>query len=296
MSAGGNRGNRRIGILASFAVFASFAAVACSGSNGTPRIVYWTDSPTPATATPAATSTPTATPSETATPTPSPTLSPSPAPTAIVGSVLVTSNASDGRWTLTFHKPVVSGIPSATAATINASINVKVNALIHDFNGSSLPIPASGDGPSTFDGNFTVALASPTLLSLRLTVDQYITGAAHPSHVAASVNFAVASGSAIALPDLFTNTPAALSVLSLRSRTLLVTELGASEAATINGGTAAVLTNFDEAWAFTTGGLELTFQEYSVGPYADGSPNIVIAWSDLAANIRRGGPAGEFLP
>ena len=127
-------------------------------------------------------------------------------------------------------------------------------------------------------------------------MDQYVSGAAHPSHFAATLNFKASSGAAIALPDLFSDTSAALGVLSLQSRTMLVAQLGPGEAATINGGTTPVLSNFDSAWAFTNGGLELTFQEYSVGAYADGSPKIVIAWSDLAGNIKPTGPAGEFLP
>lgn len=290
-----SRNDRRAGFLASLAIAASLAAAACSGGSA-PGTIYWTDSPPPVTATPTATPTPEPTPSPTPTETPSPAPSPTTAPTPAVSSVLVASNASDGRWTVKFHRPLVAGISTTAAGTINAAVNARVNALIADFKGHELPVPASGDGPSSLDGNFTVALASPTLLSVRLGVDQYVSGAAHPTHVAATLNFDVSTGAAIALPDLFSSTSSALSVLSMRSRTLLVALLGASEATTINSGTTPDLANFDKAWAFTRSGLELTFQEYSVAEYAAGSPKIVIAWSDLAANIKPDGPAGEFLP
>jgi hypothetical protein len=287
----------RFGFLASLAIVASVAA-ACGSSTATPGITYVIDTPTPAPSTPLDTPTavPTDAPTDSPTDSPSPTPTPTPAPTPVVTSVLITSAAPDGRWTVKYHKPVVAGVSAAAVTAVNNSIKARLTALVDDFNGHGLPVPASGDGPSTFDGNFTVALNSPTILSIRIAVDEFVTGAAHPSHIAATLNFKVSDGSTIALQDLFSNLSGALSVMSLKSRTLLVAQLGAGEAGTINTGTTPALASFDSAWAFTTGGLELTFQEYSIGPYADGSPTIVIPWSDLAGDIKQAGPAGEFIP
>jgi hypothetical protein len=294
MSTIDRRNARSRGFLVGLASVVLVATAACGGVAATPGTTFITPSPGAATDTPAPT--PTAVPTPTAIPTPTPTPPPTLGPTPIVSSVTITASAPDGRWTLTFHKPVVSGIAPATATLINNAITAKVNAMIHDYNGSELPIPGSGDGPSTYDGNFTVALASPTLLSLRLTGDEYVSGAAHPSHIAASINFRVPTGAVITLASLFTAVGPALATLSTRSRAQLIALLGASETATINGGTTAVIGNFDKAWVFTLAGLELTFQEYSVAAYAAGYPTIVIPWSQLAANINPSGPAGEFLP
>jgi hypothetical protein len=279
----------RFGLIACLVVAASLALGACGGTDATPGITYITPAPSP---------TPEATPTleETPTPTDEPTPTASPLPTPIISSVTVTSTAPDGRWKVTFEKPIVSGIPAPAATAMNNSITAKVNAYINAFTSSGLPPLGPTDPQNTLDGSFTVAYNSPTLVSLRFMVSEY-TGGAHPGDTPGSINFKVSSGAQINLPDLFTSQPSALALLSLQSRLLLAAELGAeADPGWINTGTTAVLTNFNHAWVFTTGGLELTFDEYQVGPYATGMPTITIPWGTLATEIKPSGPAAEFIP
>jgi hypothetical protein len=120
---------------------------------------------------------------------------------------------------------------------------------------------------------------------------------AHPGTLYAGLNFRVSDGSSIALESLFTDAAAGLNVLSTRSRALLTAQLGADgDPTSINDGTTPVAANFNEAWAFTAAGLEITFQQYQVGPYAIGAPVVVVPWSDLASVVAPAGPAAGFLP
>lgn len=231
------------------------------------------------------------------TPSAAPTATPAPA-TPTITTQTITSAAPDGSWTVTVKKPVVGGVPQAGA--MNAAIDARVNAIITEFKTAESDLSI---GPNTLEGEYSVALVSPTLLSLRFKTDEY-TGGAHGSQPWLSFNFAVPTGAPIHLQDLFTDSTAGLSVLSAQSRTLLAAHLATvfGEPLTpddidgINGGTQPVLANFDSAWVFTTAGLEITFQEYQVAAYVAGVSHITIPWSALAGVISPTGPAAEFAP
>lgn len=283
----GNPPSARHGSLTLVAICAALAVAACGGSGATPSASG---------ATPTDTSTSSAAATATATPTATPTASPTPSPTAvpvapIVTSVTISSSASDSRWTVSFKKPVVSGIPAAVATAMNNAIATKVNGFITDFTGSGLPPVASGDVPSTFEGNFTVALASPSLLSLRFTVVEYVTGAAHPFELVSSLNFRVPTGAAIHLADLFTGSAAALPVLRTQAHNLLLADLGVD----LTWPPTPPMSFFETCWVFTTAGLEFTWNQGDVGPMAAGAPLVAIPWASLHAVIKASGPAGEFL-
>ncbi len=133
----------RWGAVALIALVASLAAAGCGGSEATPETIYITPPPGPATPLPSGV-------------TPGPGL-PSPA----IDSLVITSEAPDSRWTVTFKKPTISGISAGAASKMNDAITAKVNGYISSFSGGNLPVPASGAGPSTLEGDFTIAFDSP---------------------------------------------------------------------------------------------------------------------------------------
>jgi hypothetical protein len=266
----------------------------CGGSGPTPEIIYTTlpATPSPATATPA-TATPVASASAAASVTPvAPTASaPSSDLAPTVGSTTITSSAADGSWTVSFREPVVSGVSDAAVTAMNNSITTRVNSFISAFNGSELPAVAAGDGPSTLTGDFTVALVSPSLLSLRFTIDTYVTGAAHPSREVGSLNFSVGTGTVIQLADTFTSPAAALPVLQTQAHTRLTTLLGAD----LQWPASVTMADFGKAWVFTTAGLELAWSQGDIAATAAGTPTISIPWSTLAGVIANPGPAAAFI-
>jgi hypothetical protein len=204
-----------------------------------------------------------------------------------VSAESVTSSASDGSWQVTFQRPAVSGV--AAAATMNATIGKTVNAYIAGFT-SGLPAPTTGARPSTLNGSYTVALATPTLLSLRFLVTETVAGA--DSNVAAgALSFVVSSGSVMALADLFADPAGALPVLSGEVRSRLAAKLGTDPV----WPDSPTMASFG-AFALTIGGLELTWSQGTVAAKSAGAPSLVVPWSALASVIAPAGPAAELLP
>jgi hypothetical protein len=289
-------------------VAAVFAAAGCTGSGATPPIVYVTPgasitpqivyvTPAPATggtttAAPGTAAPTVATP--TAAPTSGPTAAPTPGAVPVVKSTTVSeSGHASGctNWTVTFHKPLISGVPAGDAMT-NAVSTIVTN-LINNF--KSKLGEGIAAGPCFIEGNYDLGVVSASLLSIGLSSEIYL-GGATTSNTQSSITFRVPTGATIALGDLFVVPAVAANILSTESRTRLAALLGASaDVAWINSGTAPVMGNFDKAWVMTAAGLRLTFAELTVGPHVIGTPTITIPWAALAAVINALGPAGAFL-
>jgi hypothetical protein len=297
-----NRRSARLG-LGSFAIAAALAAAGCGGSSATPQIIYVPRSaaPTPPIVyiTPSAVTTPAggeaSTPADTSGP--SAVASPKPTPTlagATIASVKVTDSGTSpqcGNWTVSFAEPVASGV--LTAATMNAAITAKVTGFIDDF--KSKMSSGGGAGPCSLNGGFQLGSNSSTVIGITFSEVVYL-GGASTGTVAGSINFLVASGATVALADLFTTPDAGAAGLSTQSRALLPAALmGDVDTAAINVGTAPAISSFDKAWAFTSSGLRLTFQELQVASAASGTPSIVIPWASLKSVINPSGPAGPFV-
>ncbi len=232
-------------------------------------------------------------------PTTSPAAPPTPTPVPVIPAVrgvkLAESgqSAKCGNWKVTFNKPVLDGWPAEAMAAANAAMDAAVARFVDAFKANLAT--GGGSGNCTLDGAYSVALAAPGLLSLRLSVTEYLGGAAATTF-ASSLNIDWA-GAAIPLAALFRDQAAALALLSTQSRSRLLTLLSSDGVGPswIDPGTTPNIANFDRAWVFTTGGLELTFQELQVAPHALGTPRIVIPWSALASVLDPAGPAARFL-
>jgi hypothetical protein len=295
--------------LACAAVLA--VASACGDSSATPQKFYVIDTRAPSTATATApaetysqptaegTATPTDSPSATpsgskATATAAPTASPTAVPNvATITTKVVTGNGTStqcGGWKFSFREPVVAGVSGATA--INTSIAAKVQAYIDAFKAQLAQ--GGGAGPCTLDGQFTTGTNSKTVLSLGLTVAEYLGGASSETLVGC-LNYGVADGAPIALGDLFTTSTAGAGALSTQSRIQLKTILGPSaDVNWINTGTTAVMANFATSWVFLQTGLQITFPQLQVASAAEGTPRIVIAWTALKSVLKSNGPAAPY--
>jgi hypothetical protein len=263
---------RRIrgGILAGALLTATLLVAACGGSGATPQVIYTMLPPTLAPG---------------ATPTPAP-------PPPEISSVILASNAPDGRWTAIFKKPVVGGVSAASATKMNDAISSKVDAYITAFTSGSLPALNSGAGPSTLDGNFSIALDTLSVVSLRFSILTYVTGAAHPVAQAGSVNLDVSSGATIALGDLFTSTGAALPILTDKTHAALLSALGAD----LSWPSSSIdITFFEKAWAFTPAELEFTWSQGEIASESAGTPSAVVVWSDLKSAVNPTGAAAAFV-
>jgi hypothetical protein len=265
MKGSGRRG-RKSAALAAAALAAAVIAAGCGGSSSaTPETIYVTPGP-------GATPIVTAAPPE-------------------IGNVVISQTAPDGRWTVIFKKPVVSGISTDLATKINDAIAAKVAGYISDFTSSDLPALATGKTASTLDGNFTIAYDSLSVISLRFSILTFVSGATHSTGKAGSVTFD-ASGSAVALADLFTSSNDALSILTSKSKQALTDNLG-SDLKWPSGSIA--LSFFEKTWTITSAGLEFTWDQGAIASDASGSPSAVVKWSDLKPVIKPKGAAGQFI-
>jgi hypothetical protein len=263
MRAVGTRGARR-GALACLVMLMALAAAGCSRSSATPQIIYITPPPGPAT----------------------------PGPSPAIDGVLISTAAPDGRWTVTFKKPLVSGLAETELTKINNAIAAQIDGYINSFTGSSLPALSGGSGPSTLEGDYTIALDTSSLLSLRFTMLQYVSGAAHPVATPGSINFDLSTGGTIALTDILADPNAALPVLTGDVHQALASSLGSD--LTWNG-SASSLTFFDKAWAMTSSGLEFTWAQGDLATMAAGMPSATLPWSSIKPIVKASGPAGQFV-
>jgi hypothetical protein len=228
-------------------------------------------------------------------PSPSPTPIPSPSPTpratpVVTGDTLGGVVAATGA-TYQVRYPQLGGLAEpAAGAAINKLIRDQADAAVLDFTSGIGKDPQAGPNqPSTLQLDFSVAYSSPDLLSLRVNSYAYPSGAAHGSDVLSTFTFDLASGRQLALADLFRPGSSYLDALATEARTQLRVTLAdwmtdSSMTQWLATGTEPTADNY-AAWAVTPGGLEITFGQYQVAPYAAGMPVVTIPVTHLAGLI-----------
>jgi hypothetical protein len=179
---------------------------------------------------------------------------------------------------------------------LNAAIDARVDALINDnLLAGGLPVPEPDAGPSTLDGSYTVAYVSPTLISLRFSVDTYFTGAANGDSRVASINLVVATAHVIGLAELFSSPSTAAPVLSTQCQTRLAAPSALGD--DLAWPTSPALSHFETAWVMTEAGLEFAWNKYDIAAGVIGTPSTAIPWTEpaLVGILNPSGPAAEFL-
>ncbi len=229
---------------------------------------------------------------------PSPSPSPSPTPTAnpiVTGAMLSGGVAATGA-TYQVRYPQVGGLADpAAAATIDTLLRDEAYASVRDFTTGIGKDPQAGPNqPSTLQVDYSVAYSSRDVLSLRVNSYSYPSGAAHGADVLSTFTFDLASGRRHALADLFRMGSGYMDALAVEARTQLKLTLAdwmtdSSMTTWLATGTEPTADNY-AAWAITPGGLEITFGQYQVAPYAAGMPVVTIPVTHLAGLIDPSGP------
>lgn len=160
-------------------------------------------------------------------------------------------------------------------------------------------IPGAGDDSLTM--SYTVRLVTDELLSVEFINSYYAHGAAHPSHAHSVINYDVQAGRRLELADLFR--PGADHLRTISSAALARLRKWSSDTADEPGGTAEPILPEEDMiegaspkaenyknWTLTRRGLAVTFDPYQVGPYAAGSPSVLIPYAELRDMLRPGGP------
>ena len=269
-----NPRNLRVAGLVGVALTLAIVAGACVGDAGrTPRIVFITLPPNPTS--PAGSGG-----------TPAPTAAP-----ATFSELLVTSTAPDGRWTVTFKKPLVSGLPDTVGTKINDAITRQVNDYISAFTGQKLPAVAKDASPSQLQGDYAVAYNSSAVISLRFTAIAMVSGAESSVGTPGSLNFQTSTGKEIALSDLFADPTSATATIAAKTHSALASTLGTE---LTWDGKASSLDFFSGAWAIAADGLEFSWPQGKIASAAGGMPSAKVPWADLRSLLKPGSPVASL--
>lgn len=230
---------------------------------------------------------------------PQPTLTPTP-PTVLEemgswdlgrGLRLLTQETKDsGRGDYGYHvwAPLLIGPDEAVTDGFNRAVDGFVTYALDEF---QQWLTAGVDEPgSTIWMTHTVTYATDDLISVLFYVDGYVMGAAHPFHYSHSLNYDTGATRMLELEDLFLPESDYLTDLSdycladLKRQGVLEWEEGAQPLAE----------NF-QRWNLTVQGVLISFDEYTVAPYAAGPQAVVIPYKELQDVADPAGPLAWFL-
>jgi hypothetical protein len=241
-----------------------------------------------------------------ASPSPSPSLSPSPAPyptasapaggLSVIGVPTSGTIANGGEWSIVTPE-LVGPLDPAILAAVNGALIAGRDDNLAFFRRESGPSPTGISGIDQLTSDWSLALLTPELLSLRVEWYFAPAWAAHGIGSTEGWTFDLAAGRRLALTDLFLPGADVLHRLTRLSRSLLAAQLDPPDGTRhgIRDGTMPLARNFD-IWTVTPAGLELTFDYYQVGPYAIGKPLVVIPWERLADLLDPTGSAASLRP
>lgn len=183
------------------------------------------------------------------------------------------------------------------AADANALIASYVDdriARFHEHAQDVPPVLREGAVGSDLTLRYHVLLVSPTILSLRFDSSEYIAGAAHPNNETRIVNYDTERHLLLGTIDLFASGTPAMTHLSDSARRILKERFrddGEEYFQThIVPGSAPTYENFREV-GITPEGLLVIFNPYQVAPYARGTVEVFLPFSDM----NEGSTIGEIL-
>jgi hypothetical protein len=282
-----NKRNLRVWIV--LGILAS-SALACQALS--PREV--TPAPT-ASPTLTATETPTGTPTPTETPTATPTLTPLPLSRQVMlASVHFEKSGQSPNYTITSETPEMQGSDDPRVQAFNSLASGFVSDAINEFEASLKYAPATPvTSGSSIDIKYELLSPPGDIYSLKFAVAGYFDGAAHPYHYARTLNFDLEKGQEVKLSDLFLPDSPYLQTIADYCKAELATRDIAFDA--FSTGADPTDENYRN-WNITGNGLQITFDEYQVAPYAAGAQTVLIPYANLSAVINPEGPLTRFVP
>ncbi len=193
-------------------------------------------------------------------------------------------------YSITGLYPVLKG---AGAVAFNAYVSSVIQGRIDAFtrslaamDTSRLP-PQMQNATSTLVIDYETVATSSDFVDFLFSSESYLIGMAHPTHALDSVNFDLAAGKEISLPDLFQPGADYLAAIADYSRNDILNQIkngvysSTEDYVNQNGGLIPDPVNFS-VFNVTKNALIIRFQEYQVGPYVSGPASTSIPWSSLS--------------
>lgn len=239
-------------------------------------------------------------------PTPEPSLPASPADTpaptetvsGLPGDIIllergVMETSDDPRYEIDVLWPELdwNGDPRAAAFNqLSESIAQEEIAVFKQGVAQTPDDPAFKEFSSSLQMRSTHTYLEDGLFSVLINVSFYMAGAAHPAHYSHAITYDLNQGQVLALEDLFQPGAAYLETLSV----LCLEDLEARGVLAWEDGASPKPENF-RVWNITPGGLQITFDEYQVAPYAAGPQTVLIPYEQLSEIIHPEGPLAGFI-
>jgi hypothetical protein len=231
--------------------------------------------------------TPTVAPSPTPAPTATGVSSKGAGPRAIREKTLQEEN-KDLQYEVKGVLPYLDAAPEAGA--FNQAMDDYLTQTLAGFRKDAAQAAAlPSDSPGSFlQTSYQALYNRDGLLSILVTESFYMKGAAHPGSLYVSFNYDLQAGRMLSLDDLFNGSADYLTALAgickadLKKRDFPLTESGADPKPE----------NY-KTWNITQKGLQVTFGEYQVGPYAAGPQTVLAPYSALDGLLNPNGPVSQ---
>jgi len=186
------------------------------------------------------------------------------------------------------------------AQDINHCIDTLTQNQINDFRGhlKSLPPEPCGQEFSGLDIKYNTQFNNSALFSFIFEVFSGPDCANHPYTYRVTLNYSTTSVGAFGISDIFDLNSNYMQFLSEYCFKELKTKAAANDMPDIDylikDGTTPDVKNF-RIFNFDDKGITITFNPYSVGPWAWGIQSVFIPYKDLKRYIAPNGPLGEMV-
>ncbi len=193
------------------------------------------------------------------------------------------------NYTLRLHLPALG----EAVSKFNRHVGAIVDPLVAGFKKDVAEFRRAEQGQrndmpaSSLEVDYIVVQSTPELMSLQFSIYSY-TGGAHPTAQTSSLNWNPRLERAVVLADLFKPGAAyGQAIADYCRRELARLDLGDPE--WLARGTTFNDENY-QRWNTTRAGLRITFDQYQVAAYAQGSFEVTVPWSRLRSMIKLDGP------
>lgn len=196
-------------------------------------------------------------------------------------------------YEISIRTPVLKGSDDRRVKNFNQSVSSLINEQVNEFKQQAAPPaglpPTAENSKSTLSTDYTLKSPPGQIISLLITSDIYYAGGAHPGRAFKTINYSLPNGRTLRLSDLFTSGSDYLNALAsfcsqeLKQRNVLFFPEGA----------APTEDNY-KVWNLTSSGLEITFPEYQVAPYAAGPQTVLVPYTYLQKQLDPKGPVSRL--
>jgi len=208
---------------------------------------------------------------------------------------LESENKSEGgrspKYTLDVTKPVLKGSGDPRVDDFNQQVSKIIDEQVAEFkSGLDASFPQMSPNGSTLTIDYSLKSPPGTIISLMIRGDRYMDGAAHPGQSFETLNYDLAAGKTMSLSRLFLPGVPYLELLA----SVCQAELARRDTLQFPEGAAPTAGNYQN-WVVTAQGIEITFNEYQVAPYAAGPQDVLVPYSQLYGKLELSGPLGKIV-